>query len=324
LKEPSPDFRVQALLLSRAGRYREAAGILDEARRQSVADDDSEAAANALLISSWLLIEQQQYARALDELAGAETMAGSLATGEGRSFLVLADLYAGIAEILAGNMVNALAREAAQSARRDGTNRAEANWAAALDGEIALAQGQYERAIERFKAAQSPVWLSLARDTLALFAPNPPSRDGVARAEAARGNRAGAIQEYKRLTGLGPGDTPASMLEPRHVLALARLLDQHGDAAGARVEYGRFLQLWAKADQTLPELAEARSALARLAPSRGRPRRRRPPSRSRHRGAGHPAIVKRRDIPTASAKNTRRGARRIERQGGPERSAATT
>jgi hypothetical protein len=42
---------------------------------------------------------------------------------------------------------------------------------------------------------------------------------------------------------------------------LARLLDEEGDQAGARVEYRRFLTLWAKADADLPELSEAKKSL---------------------------------------------------------------
>ena len=99
---------------------------------------------------------------------------------------------------------------------------------------------------------------------LAVFAMNPPSRDGRARVEIARGNRAAAVEEYRRLTAVGPGGRSA-VLEPRHVLALARLLEQEGDAAGARVEYQRFVKLWANADEGLPEIEEARRAVAQLA-----------------------------------------------------------
>ena len=56
------------------------------------------------------------------------------------------------------------------------------------------------------------------------------------------------------------------MLEPRHVLALARLLDQGDDAAGARVEYQRFVTLWADADEGLPEIEEARRAVSTARP----------------------------------------------------------
>ena len=122
---------------------------------------------------------------------------------------------------------------------------------------------RYDRALSSFTTAESRVWLTLGRSILAVFAINPPSRDGRARVEIARGNRAAAIEEYRRLTAVGPGGRSA-MLEPRHVLALARLADEGGDAATARVEYGRFLKLWASADEGLPEIEEARRAVARL------------------------------------------------------------
>ena len=46
------------------------------------------------------------------------------------------------------------------------------------------------------------------------------------------------------------------------MLALARLLEQGGDAAGARIEYQRFVKLWANADEGLPEIEEARRAVS--------------------------------------------------------------
>jgi hypothetical protein len=56
------------------------------------------------------------------------------------------------------------------------------------------------------------------------------------------------------------------VLEPRHILALARLLRESRDEAGARVEFQRFLDLWAHADPDLPESIEARRALSRSDP----------------------------------------------------------
>jgi hypothetical protein len=79
--------------------------------------------------------------------------------------------------------------------------------------------------------------------------------------ETARGNRAAAIEEYRRLTAVGPVNRSSAVLEPRHTLELARLLDRQGDAAGARVEYAHFLKWWANADAGLPELIEAKRAL---------------------------------------------------------------
>ena len=57
-----------------------------------------------------------------------------------------------------------------------------------------------------------------------MFATNLPSRDGLARVEIARGNRAAAIEEYRRLTAVGPGQRSSAVLEPRDILELARLL----------------------------------------------------------------------------------------------------
>ena len=254
LERISPDFRVQAFLLSRVGRYREAGAALDSGR---AGDDDAEVNANALLTSAWLQIEQKQYARALDDVRAAQK---ALAKRQGHSLLVLADLIGGVAEIRAGDVKSAVSRLASQKSRHSGGDPVESIWIAALAGETALAQRQYDQAASSFKTAQMRVWETLGRDASTVFAINLPSRDGLARVELARGNRAAAIDGYKRLTATGPTRGTSGVLEPRDVLELARLLDAHGDTAAARVEYGRFLKLWANADAALPELSEARAA----------------------------------------------------------------
>jgi tetratricopeptide (TPR) repeat protein len=87
-------------------------------------------------------------------------------------------------------------------------------------------------------------------------------RDGAARAAHARGDLPAAIEIYRRLLATGPDQKWAALYEPRYVLRLARLLEQAGDRQAARAEYLRFLELWKHADANLPELAEARRALA--------------------------------------------------------------
>jgi serine/threonine protein kinase len=253
LAKPPPDFRIYAFLLSRVGRYKEAADVLDKGRAE---DEDAEINAGALLTSAWLQIEQQQYARALDDVRAAEKVL------EGRtnhSFWVLADLIGGVAELRGGNVKAAVSRLASQKARYDADEPVESNWVSALEGEVKLAQGDRDGAMASFKAMR-PAWLTLGRDSSTVFSANLPSRDGPARVEIARGNRQAAIEIYRRLTEAGAGVRTTAVLEPRHVLELARLLDKEGDAAGARVEYGRFLKLWANADADRPELIEARSA----------------------------------------------------------------
>ena len=256
LENASPDFRIHAFLLSRVGRYKEAAEVLDRGRREHA---DAEISANALLTSAWLLIEQKQYARALEDVGAAKKV---LADRPEHSLLVLADLIGGVAEIRAGNVTTAASRLASRRSHYDSDNRIEANWVAALEGEVALSERRYDLAVAKFKAAQMKAWETLGRDASTVFAINLPSRDGLARVEIARGNRAAAIEEYRRLTAVGPGNRSSAAFEPRYIFEVARLLEKEKDAAGARVEYGRFLKLWTNADADLPELSEAKNALA--------------------------------------------------------------
>jgi tetratricopeptide (TPR) repeat protein len=87
-------------------------------------------------------------------------------------------------------------------------------------------------------------------------------RDGVARAARARGDLPAAMDIYRRLLANGPDQTSVALYQPRYVLQLARLLEQAGDRPAADAEYRRFLDLWKHADANLPELADARRALA--------------------------------------------------------------
>jgi tetratricopeptide (TPR) repeat protein/predicted Ser/Thr protein kinase len=264
LTDEPPDFRAQAFVLSRVGRYREAVQVIDKARAD-LPPEDTDENAGARVMLAWLSLERKQYPRALDELRAARAV-GPERDEPDSTLLVLDDLIGGITEIQAGNLPNAVSRLDALKLRYDRDERIESNWVAALEGEVALAQRQYDRALASFRAAERPTWVTLNQHVLAIFATSSPSRDGKARVEAARGNRAAAIAEYRRLTAAGPGGRTAA-LEPRHVLALARLLEASGDRAAARVEYGRFLQMWVRADEDLPELAEAQQALARLSRS---------------------------------------------------------
>ena len=86
-------------------------------------------------------------------------------------------------------------------------------------------------------------------------------RDGRARAAAAQGKFDQAIVLYRGLLTPGPQQKWTAMLDPLHVIALARVLDKAGQRDAARAEYRRFLDLWEDADADRPELREARAAL---------------------------------------------------------------
>ncbi len=86
--------------------------------------------------------------------------------------------------------------------------------------------------------------------------------DGPARALEASGDLDGAIAAYRGLLTPDVANMWTLLLEPRYVLAIARLHAKKGDRAAARQEYQRFLDLWKNADAGQPELAEAKRALA--------------------------------------------------------------
>ena len=201
LERPSPDFRVQAYVLSRVGRYREAAEVL---AKGISADDDAEIGASALLTSAWMLIEQKQYARALEKVREAEKV---LADRTNHSLLMLADLMGGVAEIRAGSIGNATARLAAQKARYTSAVPVESNWISALEGEIALAQGRYNEAVTSFRGGSTEsVDDSRARCDNRL-------RDKPAdarRARARRDWRAGIVRRPSKSTGVRRMSVPGA------------------------------------------------------------------------------------------------------------------
>jgi eukaryotic-like serine/threonine-protein kinase len=140
---------------------------------------------------------------------------------------------------------------------------AEIWWRGLLQGEIQLARREYAAAALSFAAGEPRVKMPLiiSRPPSTIVAHALTLRDGVARAKVAAGDVSGGIEEYRKLLTAGLGTKWVSIVEPRFVLQLARLLDRSGDHAGAMREYQHFLDLWHKADAGLPEVAEARARI---------------------------------------------------------------
>jgi tetratricopeptide (TPR) repeat protein len=182
---------------------------------------------------------------------------------------VLTHLLAGVAAIDNGNIAEARYRLERQKKLFRPNYDLDVWLHKALEGEIALATGNPRLAAAAF-AQGEPRQKRFHFDAVGavLIANHLTSRDGLARAAKARGDLPGAIAVYRRLLSYGPEAKWVSALEPRYVLELARLLEKTGDTKGALKEYERFLELWKRADPDLPELNEARRAVAHHRPSR--------------------------------------------------------
>jgi tetratricopeptide (TPR) repeat protein len=138
----------------------------------------------------------------------------------------------------------------------------ERRWHWFLQGELALVRRNPAGAAMAISAGE-PSRRGISLDIPgAVLTNNLILRDCAARAAHARGDLPAAIEIYRRLVANGSDQKWVALYEPRYVLQLARLLEQAGDRQAARAEYLRFLELWNHADANLPELAEARRALA--------------------------------------------------------------
>ena len=249
---------IKALFLSRVGRYREAQQLLDAI---STAQLKGEGVPESTHVDGALLaIERKAYTRALAECDAADRFRERLPEGSRRSSLLVTSTVRGVAEARSGKIQQAIAQLGVATRAHQPTVRGD-NYYRVLEGEIALARGELDKAAEAFAAAEPP---TRAFQYSPGFGNNPPFRDGLARVAAAQGDRRGAVAIYRRLLIQGPDQRFLAPFEPLYVLEIARLLDQTGDKAEAVKEYERFLQFWRNADAGLPELAEARRAVTRL------------------------------------------------------------
>jgi tetratricopeptide (TPR) repeat protein len=263
--ENPPRPSIKAAILSRVGRYREASQAITEGRRQAEGRGDIEEQGSLHLLSSALSIERRHYSHSLQEIRSAEAMFGHLPPERRRMYLVLADLLRGVAEARTGRMDNARLRLESQRRTYLSAVDTENWWHRALEGEIALASGDAQKAAAAFLAGEpSRRWSSFVAGTVTILANNLPFRDGLARAAKRRGDVPSAIEIYRRLLTPGPEQKWIAVFEPLYVLEIARLLDQSGQKEAALQEYRRFLDFWKQADSDLPELVEARRAVGRM------------------------------------------------------------
>ena len=267
-----PHF-IEAFLLSRLGRYREAEATLREGIERARQLEQIETEAGSLLLAALLAVERENYPKALAYVSQSQKLLDRISDELGpfnlpnqRTGLTgLAHLLAGIAEARLGNLESARRNLNEQTDLYAGAANIIENWHHhALQGEIALAEGDLAAAQSAFSAGQPELkmWFNQYFPGPSVFANNSPSRDGLARVQEAQGDLAGAIRSYRELNTPGMSSKWTAWVEPRYLLEVAGLLDETGDKEAARAEYERFLELWKDADKGLPELTEARAYLA--------------------------------------------------------------
>ena len=263
----TPNFRfLKAFMLARVGRYREGEPLIASDIREAAANKNVPEQGMLHLVSAVLALERKQPALAGENVRTAEQLFAQLAVGRQQVHSVLAHTIGGLAALRAGRMDAARARLDAQSRILNREVVPQDWWHKLLEAEIALAEDDPQKAAAALSAGepQGKMWLHLRTLSLSLLANDLLFRDAAARAAKARGDLAGAIQAYRYLLTVGPKQKWTAMYEPRYVLELARLLEQSGDKSGALKEYERFLDLWKNADSDLPELTEAKRAVARV------------------------------------------------------------
>ena len=261
-----PDL-LSALLLARAGRYREAEALIQKGLAAAEQFKDLFSLMAFEFLRGLLAIERNELTAALAASARLETTTARLQGGQLRNLGSWKSLISGVAQARAARIANAN-RSLDEHKSRTDTQRPWENWSLrTLEGEIALASGDLPAAERAFLAAGPPLkmWFNMGSPSTSLVRNNYPFRDGAARVLLARGNVDGAIDAYRRLLTADMTQKWTAILEPRLVLELARALERKGDRAAARQEYQRFLELWKRADAGLPESTEARQKLIALA-----------------------------------------------------------
>ena len=257
----------RGFLLSRVGRYREALEAVDVSQKRAEDQGSADGVVASHMARAVFALERRDCARVAVHLAAGEQATKEVPALLAVRWQVLGDLLAGACDAGEGRLGAAQQRLGHARQVHRSTSPLEVWWMHALEGEVALAERDFDKAARAFLAGEPARKMFLVLqgtyESLSFYANNLVLRDGRARAAAAQGRTAEAIALYRALLTPGPEQKWTAMLDPRHVIALARLLDKAGERDAARAEYQRFLEYWKAADPDLPELAEARARVAR-------------------------------------------------------------
>ncbi len=254
-----------ATVQSRMGRYQGAAHSIETAQKATEANTNHEMRIALNVMEAHLDLERGRTSSALATLdTTLHNLDRILEARVKRRIGMWIQATRGIARARSGRPEDARAELAAVD-RNNLSNAPDENWLRhALAGEIATAEGRPDEATTEFAKGHAPLKMvfDVAHIAYALSSNQFAFPDGPARALEASGDLDGAIAAYRGLLTPDVANPWTLLLEPRYVLAIARLHAKNGDRAAARQEYQRFLDLWKNADAGQPELAEAKRALA--------------------------------------------------------------
>ncbi len=252
---------MQAFALSRVGRYQESEEELRKAGdlAEELGDDVTGTGVHALEAVVRLERDDLDGAIAAARRAEASSQAVKIpALREAQSRITRS--LEGIALARSGRLEEA--RRTLDELRDYREDLPERWFRFALAGEIALKEGRLDDAEQAYASGTSnKIWFNLGTPPPTVLVQHAPFRDGLARIRKARGDWKGAIEAYRALNTPGRDNPWTSWLEPRFVLATARILREHGETEAARTDYRRFLELWKDADPELPEIREAKELL---------------------------------------------------------------
>ncbi|MCZ6593988.1 MAG: protein kinase [Bacteroidetes bacterium] len=249
------------------GSYQEAISLLEEeitlADRRGV--QDRKAQAHELM--SFVHAEMGDFAKAENELQTCLKIRLKIAPERSLRWKLSDQCISGFFDVKEGKLVSA---EEKLKAVKDMLPRLNhwsqeiySYWSALLEGEIALANGLYANAIQKFRIAVPPGPLSISTWRLEVYR-LPIVRDGLARVYYTNSDFDKAVAEYKRLITFDPKSKDRFLIEPQYHYRLGKLYEEKGLAGLAIQEYEKFLEIWKDANADLQVLIDAKERLAKL------------------------------------------------------------
>lgn len=215
--------------------------------------------------------------RAAEGIAAAEK-ALKASSGPGRLNEELTDyqltslLLKGALQASEGRLDAAKATASELGSIATGREKARRRASKTLEGLVAAASGQQDRAVAELESAvallsrdvpyisgdSSSVGCMAETQALTIY--------WAARQCEVAGETAKALELFRRILGLNAGRLTHPDLYALSWHAVGRILEGQGDIDEARRSYARFLDLWKDADPGLPEVEDARARLAALMP----------------------------------------------------------